>query len=302
MDIRKLELFSDIAETHNLTETGNRMGYTQSGVSHLIKKLEDDMGFPLFKRTNKGVMLTANGAIMLPYVRSLIAQYNCMQEIRDSLNGLQIGYITIGSYSSIAIHWLPKIIKKFQNDYPNITIKLKEGGHDEIQEWIEDGTVDFGFISKNPAQKFEWITLQEDPLLAVLPRSYEITPRDSMAFSIDNFRHLPFILSETGTDYDICATLNAQNIQPNVRFSCKDDHSIISMVAQELGVSILPSLMLTGHFNEILTLPLKPYACRTLGIGVLSMQNLTAASRAFINCTKFMVEGSLQDKGRSCIL
>ena len=58
MGIKKLELFADVAETRNFTRSGDRMGYTQSGVSHILKSLETEIGFPLFVRTKQGVRLT----------------------------------------------------------------------------------------------------------------------------------------------------------------------------------------------------------------------------------------------------
>ena len=73
MDIKKCSLFADVAETENFTKSGERLGYTQSGVSHILKSLEDEVGFPLFIRNNQGVKLTANAQLVLPAVRSLLA-------------------------------------------------------------------------------------------------------------------------------------------------------------------------------------------------------------------------------------
>ena len=75
MDIKKFRLFVDIAETKNFTRSGERMGYTQSGVSHILKSLETDMGFPLFIRNRQGVRLTQNAEVVLPLVRSLLSKY-----------------------------------------------------------------------------------------------------------------------------------------------------------------------------------------------------------------------------------
>ena len=73
MDINKYRLFADVAETNNFTKTGDRMGYTQPGVSHILKTLEEEVGFTLFVRTRKGVSLTANAQLILPYIRNLLS-------------------------------------------------------------------------------------------------------------------------------------------------------------------------------------------------------------------------------------
>ena len=117
MDIKKLELFADVAETLNFTRSGDRMGYTQSSVSHILKFLETEIGFPLFVRTKQGVHLTRNAELLLPLVHTLLS-----------------GSLVIASFASISIHWLPQIIRRFREMYPGITISLMEGGTDEIVE------------------------------------------------------------------------------------------------------------------------------------------------------------------------
>lgn len=286
MDIRKLELLSDIAETGSLTESGNRLGYTQSGVSHTIKKLEEEFGFSLLHRTNKGVALTSDAQQLLHDIRSLITRYKCLEETINSITGLQTGSLVIGTYSSIAIQWLPRIIPVFQNRYPGISLQIREGGTEELEKCVVDGTVDFAFLSSNPYQKFDFMWLAEDEMYAILPKDFPLKDRKSGTFPLKSFQELPFIASEAGVDYDIADTLAAGGVTPPVRFCCKDDHSIIAMTAHGLGVTMLPSLIVSGYENQILTLPLEPYASRQLGIGMLSKNDLSASAKAFISCTK----------------
>ncbi len=282
MDIKRLELLADISETENLTISAEHLGYTQSGVSHVIKKLEEELDITLLKRTNRGVALTEEAKILMPYVRSLIVQYNRFYEAADSIKGLQRGSITIGTYSSIAIRWLPVIIKKFQTDYPNISLQIREGGLEEIEEWMNAGMVDFGFISRIPHQKFEFITLNQEPLYAVLPKNFIVPPEFHGSFPVTAFADFPFITSESGVDNDVAATLQQAGIHPPVRFYCKDDHSIIAMVEHGLGITLLPSLILEGYDQNIVKIPLSVPAVRTLGIGMVSSDDLTTAARAFI--------------------
>lgn len=286
MDIRKLELLSDIAETGSLTESGKLHGYTQSGVSHTIKKLEEEFGFSLLHRTNKGVSLTSEAQQLLHDIRSLITRYHRLEETINSINGLQTGSLVIGTYSSIAIQWLPRIIPVFQTRYPGISLQIKEGGTEDLEKCVVDGTVDFAFLSSNRYQKFEFIWLAEDEMYAILPKNFPLKNKESHTFPLKSFQELPFIASEAGVDYDITDTLAAGDVTPPVRFYCKDDHSIIAMTAQGLGVTLLPSLIVSGYENQVLALPIEPYASRQLGIGLLSKNDLSAAARAFITCTK----------------
>ena len=135
MDISKYALFADVADTGNFTKSGERMGYTQPGVSHILKAMESEFGFPLFVRTKQGVVPTHNAEAILPLVRQLLA-----------------------------------VIHTYQQKFPGIEIELLEGGTDDIVHWVENSRADFGLLSKWNVDSLEWIPLYEDPLMAILPK------------------------------------------------------------------------------------------------------------------------------------
>ncbi|MGN0978234.1 MAG: LysR family transcriptional regulator [Faecousia sp.] len=279
MDINKYRLFADIADTKSFTKSGSRMGYTQPGVSHILKALEAEIGFPLFVRTKQGVFLTPNAKTILPLVRQLLSVSEQLEETVQALNGLETGHLTIAAFASISSNWLPGIISVFEQKHPQIEIELMEGGTDEIVGWVENNIADFGLLSKPHTEALEWITLYEDPLMAILPKSYD---GHSGTFPIREMDGKPFILSAEGVDYDIHQALESAGIIPSVHLSCKHDLSIISMVASGLGVSILPRLVIEGSRDRIQALPLDPYCTRKLGIAYRSAAGLTPAAKRFI--------------------
>ena len=287
MDLKKYELFADVAETGNFTASAERLGYTQSGVSHIMKGLEAEIGLPLFVRTRRGVVLTGNGKSIVPLIRQLLSDHYRLEQTIDALKGLDTGSISIGTYSSISINWLPKIIYEFQKAFPGIVLNMKEGGIDEIEAWIENSIVDFGFCSRRDTQEFDWIHLKEDPLMAVLPKDFPVP--DSGKYPISAFHNQSFIISAMGIDHDIHLALTKANVSPYVRFSSTDDHAIISMVANHLGISILPNLILQEMSSRITALPLEPYSFRSLGIGIKSLKNASPASKKFIQYAKRIV-------------
>lgn len=287
MDIKKCTLFADVAETENFTKSGERLGYTQSGVSHILKSLEAEVGFPLFIRTKQGVRLTPNAERILPTVRSLLAINENLEQIINEINGLETGQLTIATFSSISIHWLPKIIHLFQEIYPNINIKLMEGGTDDIVKWVEEDLADFGFVSKRQLHMLEFIPLCDDPLMAILPKDHPF-PADG-AFKISDFQNQNFIISAMGTDYDVHYALSTSKVEPNILFSSKDDHAIISMIANKLGISILPKLVIRNFEDQVSSYPLNPFYNRTLGIAVKSKENMSPAAVKFLNLTEEML-------------
>lgn len=291
MDISKLQLFSDIAYTKNLSESAQRLGYTQSGVSHAINKLELEMGVSLLKRTNHGVYLTKDAEFLLPKVRSIIGNYNRLMEGVDSLRGLTKGELSIGTYSSIARQWLPAIIKRFQELYPNIKLSIHEGGVKSIEKWLHDGIIDIGFLSWRKNQNFKFITLSRDNLYVITSKAMEMLPSYREVFPLKAFSEYPFIASKIGVDNDVSDAFETAGVKPDIRFSCNDEHTIISMVANNLGISLLPNMFLKGRENEINIIPVSPCAVRTLGIGVISEKNISVSAAAFIQTSKAVVKG-----------
>lgn len=284
MDINKFILFADVASTKNFTKSGQRMGYTQPGVSHVLKSMEEELGFPLFLRTRKGVTLTPNAETLLPIVRELVAVNEQLEQTVSNINGLNTGHLTIATFASISRSWLPKVIHEFKQKFPGIEIELLEGGTDDIVTWVESSQADLGFLSKKHTSGLKWIPLYEDPLMAILPTDYPVNGRK--ALPMKEIENHPFIISAEGIDYDIHDAIQKAAITPDIRYSSTDDHTVISMVSNHLGISILPNLVIGTAKKQITALPLEPYFSRELGIATNADFKPSPAARRFIQCVE----------------
>ena len=281
MDIKVLQVLDDISQTQSVSATARRLGLSQSALSHSMKKMEKQWGIPLWKRQANGVALTTEAQQLLPTIRSILKKHKELNKELDAISGLEKGQITIGTYSSIAMHWLPSIISQFQEKYPGIDIRIQEGTVDEIVHWIQAGMVDFGFMSKVPEYKHEFIPLSQEPLYAVLYEQFPLKKDWKGTFPIEAFVNYPYIAGELGMDYDVSRAFQKANIIPPVRFTCREDQTIIAMVKNGLGISLLPSLMLK-EVQGIQKMPLKKPVERTLGIGCLKEKECSLAARTFI--------------------
>jgi transcriptional regulator, lysR family len=291
MDINKFLLLNDIAVTKNLTMTAERMGYSQSGVSHAIRKIEEETGIIFFTRTNHGVELTKIGNDLLPYIQMISKYYNVFNESIDSINGLHTGSLSIGTYPSIAAQWLPPMLQEYKNKYPNITISVKEGRMIDVEKWIMDGSIDFGFLSWSPDHPFKFITMSRDPLYIITSKDFVLPQAYHGIFPASIFEDYPFIYSESGMDRDdISLFLQKQKSKITKNFTCRDDYTIIKMVERNLGIALLADLVINCHNGNINKFPTYPSAFRTLGIGLLSERNLSLAAKTFIKIAKKIVQ------------
>ena len=146
MNISKYIAFVAAVEYGSFTKAGEILSYSQSAISKMINDIEDEWKISVLERGKSGVRLTSDGLSIFPYAKAVCEEYKKLQMQIDELNGLQSGLIRIGTFSSVATHWLPNIIKEFQKDYPNIDYELLLGDYTEIETWISEGHVDLSLI------------------------------------------------------------------------------------------------------------------------------------------------------------
>ena len=268
MNTVKYETFLKTVECGSLTLAAETLGCTQSAVSHSIASLESELGFPLITRNRGGVKLTDEGERLMPAVRTLLSGAEQLKQTVSSIRGLHAGTVRIGAFTSVAVHWLPPILKRFQQDYPNVEFRLLNGDYHDVNRWIQDGSVDIGFVNMPTSLDCECITLMEDRLLAIVPKNSHFASYPK--FPLIECETEPFISLLESSDHDARRALESAGVRPNVRFYTKDDYAIIAMVEQGLGISIMPDLLLKGRHDHLVALPLQPDSVRTIGLAVAS--------------------------------
>ena len=263
METARCRAFLAAAETGSFSRAAEMLRYTPSGVNQLVTALEKEIGFSLFSRSTKGVALTANGQLLLPVIREILHQEDKLFELSAQMNGLLIGTVTIAAYSSIATHWLPAVIRDFQENYPHVEIKLMEGIWQEVSQWLEERTADIGFLSYQENMPFEWIPLAEDPMLALLPRNHPLAGAD--CYPLKRCEQDSFIMPALGCDDDVEALFARNHVDPNIRYTTIENFSAMSMVEQGLGVSVMNKLITEKRICDVAMIPIDPPASITLG-------------------------------------
>ena len=280
MESSRCKAFLAAAECGSLTRAAEKLNYTASGVSQLISAMESDFGFLLLKRTTRGVVLTAEGERMLPAVRAFLSQENRMHELAANINGLDIGLINIAAYSSIATHWLPKVIAGFKKKYPNININLMEGVRQEVLKWIEEGRADIGLLSGGDDIDYDWIPLADDPMIAVLPKDHPLA--DAKEFPLDRCEQEEFIMPAMGKDEDVMKMLNKYDIVPNIVYSTNESFSAWALIENGLGISITNELLMHGWDCDVAKIPVSPPEKITLGMILPSVKHASPAVKRFV--------------------
>ena len=281
MNIQKYKAFVKTVELGSFTKAGDSLGYTQSAVSRMIADLENDWNIILLERNKNDLKLTSDGMLILPYAKNLCNEYEKLQMQIEAIHGLEKGIIRIGTFSSVATHWLPNIIKEFQKDYPGIEYELLLGDYTEIETWIMEGRVDCGFLRLPTTQKMDYIFLEKDELKVIIPKGHPMAETEKISLQI--LCKDRFMLLEKGARAEISELFERHGLEPDVHFTTWDDYAVMSMVESGLGVSILPQLILKRVPYNVVVKSLDVEAYRKIGFCVRDMNSVSIVVRRFID-------------------
>ena len=280
-NIQKYMSFVKAVEYGSFTKAAERLHYSQSGISRMIGDLEKEWNIVLLERRKDGVRLTSEGMKLLPHAKNLVAEYEKLQMQVDELNGLQSGLIRIGTFSSVATHWLPNIIREFQKSYPQIEYELLLGDYSEIETWILDGRVDCGFLRLPAHPELDTIFLEQDQLMAILPENHPL--KDCEKFPISALCTEPLLQLKKGGKAEISEIFESNGLVPDVRFTTWDDYAVMSMVESGLGISILPQLILKRVPYRIVAKELDVSAYRSIGLALRDKETASLAVKRFLD-------------------
>lgn len=280
MNIQKYMAFVKAVEYGSFTKAAEALNYTQSGISRMINDLETEWGVSLLERGRAGVSLTSDGLKLLPRLKRICNEHEILMMQIEDLHDMQSGLIRIGTFSSVATHWIPNMIKVFRKDYPKIEFELLLGDYTEIESWILEGRVDFGFLRLPTKAELETIFLEQDRLLVVIPQDHPLAGCDR--FPINELLNSPFMLLEKGAKAEISEIFEKHHISPQVHFTTWDDYAIMSMVENGLGISILPELILRRIPYQIIAKELEVPSFRNIGIAMREQKSLSLAVKRFL--------------------
>lgn len=268
MSMKKYEAFVKTVELGSLTKAAQALDSTQSRISHVLKDLEQDLGFSLLHRGRGGIRLTEAGELLLPKMQAILRQNEDLRELAAEIRNADAGTVRLGAFTSVAVHWLPGMIRDFQASHPKVELQMLNGDYHDMELWLKNGDIDLGFVSLPAPEGIRTIPLAEDPLVAVLPKGHPLARKAQIP--IEELTRDPFISLRQSSAQDIHRALDKAGIRPNIKYTTRDDYAILAMVEQGLGISIVPGLLIKGRDQNLEVRPLLPAASRTIALAIPS--------------------------------
>ena len=280
--MKRYHTFLKVIELGSFTKTAEELGYTQSAISQMIQSLETELDTTLLLRSRSGIELTADGKALLPYIHNICNSYHNLSEKLKEMHNLQSGVIRIGTFSSISCHWLPQLIDEFHRDHPGISFELHQVvEYADMHDWIQDGQVDFGFLTPEVVGTLPHVDLTEDRMMAVLSPSHPLASQSTVR--LEQLAKAPYILLEEGDINEPLTYFRQNGLEPNIQYRVHDDYTIMSMVERNLGVSIISSIFLENPSYRLAIRPIDPPVTRTLGVAFRHLETMPTATRHFVD-------------------
>lgn len=280
MDSLKIKLFLLVEKYKSFSAVANEFLYTPSAISHMADSLEAELGVKLFNRTKKGVSLTDDGRRLYDKFHSLSAMEAELINEAKSLALQNRHALRIGTYSSIALYFLPGILQSFKQDFPSVKATITVD--DYMRDWIKKGTVDVILADQLIADDL-WQPLLEDEYVAVVPESEfpsqtQIHVKDLYGYTLIKSTE---VLLENYLDYAQFSDI--------IEVKSIEDNSLIFMVKEKLGITILPRLSINALPEGVKALKLTPSIQRIIGI-IYDPKRASWACEQFVRHIKKVIE------------
>ena len=282
MELRQLRYFTTIAETLNFHRAAERLNVSQPPLTVAIRKLEEELGAPLFVREARGVSLTAAGEAALPFARSALVQADLVrQATREGSEG-ERGRLLIGFIGSAVFALLPMIIPEFRSRFPGVALVLQEATSVDIVDRVRSGELDVGFVRLPllEAEQLDVEVVEQDHLVAAVATSHPLASRQTLALSA--LADEPFIIFPKSSVLHATIMMACHNagFAPNVAQEAEQVHTIMSLVQSGLGVALVPARSTRYIPDEVKLLALQNPARIETGI-VSRAGGASASARNF---------------------
>lgn len=286
MNLSQLQSLIALAETGSFTEAAYAVNLTQSAVSHALSTLESELGVTLLERNRKGVTaLTSAGEKILPHARALLAQAEAIEQEAKAAQGLAMGKLRLGTMTSIiSPALLAGVLTRFQQQFPEIEVVLFEGTMQEVGDWIQNSVIDVGF-SLHAAHSTDCLDstyITTDELCVIVSRNHRL--HKQTVVTPDDVKDEGYIMAknECSQQFLRMAGLHLHNTKPTIRYQATDSATILAMVREGLGITILPRSVLPKKLDGLVALPINPAHHLQIGLVVKSMDTASPVAKLFI--------------------
>ncbi|PLW83681.1 LysR family transcriptional regulator [Kineobactrum sediminis] len=283
MDLRKLDIFREVAEHGSFSRAAEQLHMAQPAVSIAVRKLEEELGLTLIDRGGRQACLTAEGAALLPQAIAILQQVAALQQASGELRGLLRGELAIACPSMLATCYLPDLLGGFLSRHPQLRTAVTQAGTDNIGQWLLADQIELGVISTTDAMEqdqLELLPLVNEQIVLCMAHDHPWAGRS--AIPIAELHGAPMVVYESG--YFIRNRLNqlcaAHGVTPDLRLQSNFLPLLIRMVKRGMGTTI-GLAMLAEQEPGLVAVPLEEKSFISMALAKRRNRVISRANQAF---------------------
>ena len=260
MDLLQLEHFLAVVDERTFTRAAERVCRSQPAVSQSIKRLEDEIGCPLFARDVHEVSLTEAGHVLLDHARRIVnLRDDAMRQLAE-LKTLKAGRLSIAAHESAAVYLLPASLRAYLEKFPNIKVGIYRSRLHEIPRQVMDREVDVGFVKDEPAfHELQWVEVHMDEMVLIASPRHPLARRDAVC--VRDLGSERFVLHHLcSATADMVVRLFEQHATPfQVVAELWSFENIKTFVQEGVGMAIVPGVTVRQELRDgrLVRLPIR---------------------------------------------
>jgi DNA-binding transcriptional LysR family regulator len=257
MELGQLEAMLAVARARSFARAAQEIGRTQPAVSIAIKKLEEEIGAPLFDRVRRDIRMTAAGQVFYDYAVKMLNLRAQVKESIDELRKLQTGTVRIGANESTSLYLLPEVILSFRAEFPSIRVEAFRTASMQLPYEIKERNLDLGILAFDPDDPdIESFPLMEDELVLIVLPDHRLTKKRKV------------VLADLATEVFIAHNVHSPSRQQvidvfrkkrvplNIVIEISNIETIKDFVRRKMGIAFIPHLcveteLLDGEFRVV---------------------------------------------------
>jgi DNA-binding transcriptional LysR family regulator len=261
MELRQLHQFIAVAETLNFGRAALRLHMAQPPLSVAIRKLEEEVGAPLFERQARGVALTAAGTAALVLARRCVNDAKSLRDAALAAAGGEQGTLRVGFVGSATYALLPSLLPAFRARYPQVELVLRESANLELLAMVESGDLDVGLVRypTGSASSLLFEIVERDVFCAVVPSAHVLAAKERL--TLHELAREPFVdyasTHVPGLHAMVMLVFQQAGLTPHVAQEATQVQTVISLVQSGMGVALVPSVSARLAARDVVFRPVR---------------------------------------------
>jgi len=243
MELRHLRTIAAVARHGSFTKAAEDLYLAQSAISQQIRRLEQELGVEVFRRTSRSVELTAEGRVILGYAQRVLAEVDGLHCELEELTGLLRGQLRIGGVYPTGPYDLFGMLADFRAEHPGVAIHMVEDTQDGVLEALRADELDCAFTALNPdalGNEFAATLLWEEEIVVALPHGHPLSAREQVTFDELATEDLIAYRENSALRRRLERAMADRGLEPRNAFICTEMGAVRGLASKGLGVAVIP--------------------------------------------------------------